>query len=66
VSLPSYNTYAARLGLDNTRYRVTLYGKNLSDSRGITSYVSQGAPGLNGDIAVIQPRTIGVTLSAKF
>jgi hypothetical protein len=28
--------------------------------------VSQGAPGLNGDIAVIQPRTIGVTLSAKF
>jgi outer membrane receptor protein involved in Fe transport len=66
VSLPSYNTYAARLGLDNTRYRVTLYGKNLSDSRGITSYVSQGAPGLNGEIAVIQPRTIGVTLSAKF
>jgi iron complex outermembrane receptor protein len=66
VSLASYNTYAARVGLDNEHYRVTLFGKNLSDSRGITSYVSQGAPGLNGDISVIQPRTIGVTLSAKF
>jgi iron complex outermembrane receptor protein len=66
VSLPSYNTYAARIGLDNDKYRVTLYGKNLSDSRGITNYVSQGAPGLNGDVSVIQPRTIGVTLSAKF
>jgi outer membrane receptor protein involved in Fe transport len=66
VRLPSYNTYAARIGLDNARYRVTLYGKNLSDSRGITNYVSQGAPGLNGDVSVIQPRTVGVTLSAKF
>jgi len=66
VRLSGYNTYAARVGLDNSRYRVTLYGKNLSDSRGITNYVSQGAPGLNGDVSVIQPRTVGVTLSAKF
>jgi iron complex outermembrane receptor protein len=66
VRLSGYNTYAARVGLDNARYRVTLYGKNLSDSRGITNYVSQGAPGLNGDVSVIQPRTVGVTLSAKF
>jgi outer membrane receptor protein involved in Fe transport len=66
VRLSSYNTYGARVGLDNSRYRVTLYGKNLSDSRGITNYVNQGAPGLNGDVSVIQPRTVGVTLSAKF
>ena len=66
VGLDSYNTFAARIGLENDRYRVTLYGKNLGDSRGITSYVSSGAPGLAGDITVIQPRTIGVTLSAKF
>ena len=66
VGLESYNTFAARIGLENDRYRVTLYGKNLGDSRGVTSYVSSGAPGLAGDITVIQPRTIGVTLSAKF
>jgi iron complex outermembrane recepter protein len=66
VALPDYNTIAARAGLENDRYRITVWGKNLSDSRGITSYASSGAPGLAGEIAVIQPRTIGVTLSAKF
>jgi outer membrane receptor protein involved in Fe transport len=66
VSLPSYNTYGARLGLDNDHYRVTVYAKNLSDSRGITSYNSSGAPGLNGSIGITQPLTVGVTLSAKF
>ncbi|MDP9008734.1 MAG: TonB-dependent receptor [Pseudomonadota bacterium] len=66
VGLPSYNTVAARVGLENDRYRVTLYGKNLGDSRGITNYQSSGAPGLAGELAVIQPRTVGVTLSAKF
>ena len=66
VDLPSYNTIAARLGLENDRYRITVYGKNLGDKRGITSYQSSGAPGLSGEITVIQPRTIGVTLSAKF
>ena len=66
VSLPSYNTYGARVGLDNDLYRVTLYAKNLSDSRGITSYGASGAPGLNGEIGVTQPRTVGVTLSVKF
>jgi outer membrane receptor protein involved in Fe transport len=66
VKLPSYNTFGARLGIDNDKYRATLYLKNLGDSRGITDYGSSGAPNLNGSIAVIQPRTIGVTLSAKF
>jgi len=66
VDLPSYNTIEARVGLDNNHYRVMVYGKNLGNSDGITSYSSGGAPGLNGDIAVIQPRTFGVTLSAKF
>jgi iron complex outermembrane receptor protein len=66
VDLPSYHTIEARVGLDNNHYRVMVYGKNLGNSNGITSYSSSGAPGLNGDIGVIQPRTIGVTLSAKF
>jgi outer membrane receptor protein involved in Fe transport len=66
VSLPSYHTYAVRIGLDNDHYRVTLYGKNLADSRGITSYEASGAPGLMGEMGVIQPRTVGLTLSAKF
>jgi iron complex outermembrane receptor protein len=66
VRLPSYNDYGARVGFDNDRWRWTLYGKNLSDSRGISSYNSSGAPGLNGSASIIQPRTFGVTLSTKF
>jgi outer membrane receptor protein involved in Fe transport len=66
VHLPSYNTYGARVGLDNDRWRWTLYGKNLSNSRGITAYGSSGSPGLNGEIAVTQPLTVGLTLSTKF
>ena len=66
VALSSYNSFAARIGLENDRYRVMLYGKNLGDSRGITSYQSSGAPDSGGEITVIQPRTVGVTLSAKF
>jgi outer membrane receptor protein involved in Fe transport len=66
LALPSYQTIDARIGFESDRYRVTLFGKNLADSRGITSYVSSGAPGLAGELTVIQPRTVGVTLSAKF
>jgi iron complex outermembrane receptor protein len=66
VGLPSYDTVAVRAGLENSRYRVELYGKNLSDARGITGYASSGAPGLGAQINVIQPRTVGVTVSAKF
>jgi iron complex outermembrane receptor protein len=66
VSLPSYNTYGARVGLDNDHVRITLFAKNLSDSRGITSYTSSLAPNLNGVVGVTDPRTFGVTLAAKF
>jgi iron complex outermembrane recepter protein len=66
IALPGYNTYGARVGLDNDRWRWTIYGKNLSDSRGISSYGSSGAPNLNGVGSIIQPRTFGVTLSTKF
>jgi outer membrane receptor protein involved in Fe transport len=64
ILLPSYNTTAVRLGIENDLYRVSLYGKNLSDARGITDYASSGSP--YSDVTVIQPRTIGIVLSAKF
>jgi iron complex outermembrane recepter protein len=66
VVLPSYNTTAVRLGLENDRYRVMLYGKNLSDARGITDYTSAPGGSPYSTISVIQPRTVGLALSAKF
>ena len=64
IDLSSYNTTAVRLGVESDRYRVSLYGKNLSDTRGITNYIGSGGP--YPQVTVIQPRTIGVVLSAKF
>jgi hypothetical protein len=64
--LPSYNTYGARVGFDNDRWRWTLYGKNLSDARGISNYGSSLAPNSNGVASIIQPLTFGVTLSTRF
>ena len=66
IEVGSYSTYDARLGLDNGRYRVTLYGKNLSDSRGITNYLSAAAGGIYSAVTVTQPLTVGLSLSAKF
>ncbi len=66
VDLPSYNTTAARLGLENDRYTVTLYGKNLSNANGITDYNSFPGGSPYSAISVIQPRTVGLALSAKF
>ncbi len=62
--LPSYSTFAARLGLENDHYQFTLYGKNLSDSRGFSDYSSYGAP--YSAVTVTQPLTLGLTMSAKF
>jgi iron complex outermembrane recepter protein len=64
IVLPSYNTTAVRLGIDKGQYRFTVFGKNLTDSHGITDYESVGAP--YSTVTVIQPRTVGATLNVKF
>lgn len=64
VGLPSYNTTDLRLGVDNSHYRITLYAKNVSDSRGITNFEGTGAPYTT--VTVIQPRTVGATLHVNF
>jgi outer membrane receptor protein involved in Fe transport len=62
--LPSYSTYAARLGLENDHYAFMLYGKNLTDSRGFTNYASSGSP--YSAVTVTQPLTVGFTASVRF
>ena len=59
LELNSYNTFDARIGIDNAHYRVTLYGKNLGDTRGITNYYNASDAGRRVIITVIQPRTYG-------
>jgi outer membrane receptor protein involved in Fe transport len=66
VKLPSYNTLKVEAGLDNGHYNVELFGSNLTNARGITEYSNSGGANQTGIAAIIQPRTIGIELGAKF
>jgi len=67
VPLPSYVSLDLRLGVDWKNYRAELYAKNLNDARGILSLTGFGAtPGGAVMAGVMRPRTIGLSLSAKY
>jgi outer membrane receptor protein involved in Fe transport len=72
VALPAYTTLTLNGGVDFRSVRVGLYGKNLTNARGINfagPIGDQSALNPSGNpytAAVIQPRTIGVDLSYRF
>lgn len=69
VELPSYDTLALRTGVEFGHWRAEVFGTNVTDERGITSYSSAGGGGgstITGLLGVIQPRTLGVRLSANY
>ncbi|HEY3812753.1 MAG TPA: TonB-dependent receptor [Caulobacteraceae bacterium] len=62
--LSSYGVLSARFGIQNDRYRVELWAQNLNNARGNTGYGDVSTAW--AQLGVIQPRTLGVTLSAKW
>ncbi|MFT3728836.1 MAG: TonB-dependent receptor [Terricaulis sp.] len=72
LKLPSYNVFDLRTGIDFDRYTVELFAKNVTDEHdpvtfggfGSTPPNAVGAP--NGQASILRPRTIGVSLSARF
>ncbi len=68
VDVPAFTTVGLNAGLENANWRLSFYGKNLNDSRGIVFIKSQSlAPGGNPFAAgLIAPRTIGMDLTYKF
>lgn len=67
VFIPDYSTVDFLAGLSDGRYSVDLFLRNLTDTRGFTSLQAEGGGG-NGNLqaTIITPRTIGVSLTAKF
>lgn len=66
--LPAYTTVDLRVGVEHGRWSLSLYAKNLNDARGILelhteTLVTSANP---FGAAVITPRTIGVSATAKF
>ena len=69
LRVPSYDSWAAQVGIQGERFGVRLYGKNLTDTRGITNYSpGQSVFGVTipGQVGLIRPREIGVRLTGSF
>jgi iron complex outermembrane receptor protein len=68
--IPAYDTFSVQLGVREKGITFEIYGKNLSDARGITSYSSGYTPlgelGSPGQASLIRPRQIGALLSLAF
>ncbi|NEX93238.1 TonB-dependent receptor [Caulobacter sp. 17J65-9] len=69
IEVPSYTTIDLRGGVEFGRYAVELYAKNVGDERGPIAFGNFGqtlpdAP--NGEASVLRPRTIGLSLSARY
>jgi outer membrane receptor protein involved in Fe transport len=66
-----YDTIDLRAGLDFTnRTRLEFWAKNVTDTRGVTNFGGSSNPGSafggGTGLSIIQPATIGVTISKKF
>jgi len=63
----AYTTVDLRTGLLLGNWSVELYGKNVTDERGITDIQPEGSfPNGAVGLAVTRPRTIGLSIGARF
>jgi iron complex outermembrane recepter protein len=64
IEQPSYTLLNSRIGLTYDKYSVFIWGQNLNNQR----YLAYGNPdsSFGRQSRIAQPRTFGVTLSAKF
>lgn len=72
VKLPSYNVFDLRAGIDFERYTLELFAKNVTDEHdpltfgGFGSTPPNAALAPNGAASILRPRTVGVSVSARF
>jgi outer membrane receptor protein involved in Fe transport len=66
--MPSYTTFDLRTGVTHDAWNLELYAKNVGNSRGITSLSSLALDSHSDpyEASIIQPRTIGVSLSLTY
>jgi len=64
--LPSYETLSAHFGVREGAYTFEIYGKNLTDSHGITYYYPSDSYANYGNAYLIRPLTIGFRVASDF
>jgi len=63
----SYTTLDLRAGIDTGKWSIEIFGKNVTDELGINDIVAPGSyPNGAVGLGVIRPRTIGVSVGARF
>ena len=68
TDVPAYTTLGLNAGIDFGRLRLTVYGKNLTDERGLNhvNTLNQVQTPNVVSAGVIQPRTFGIDLAYRF
>jgi outer membrane receptor protein involved in Fe transport len=72
IELPSYNILDLRAGVDFQTFSLELFAKNVTDERAVTQFGGFGdtlpdnVGDPNGAAVLVRPRTIGVSLTARF
>ena len=64
--LPSYSQFNLQLGIKDKAYTLELYGRNITDEKGISSYNNMQGYNQTGLLTLIQPRTIGLRVAATY
>lgn len=66
AKLPSYNQINLQAGLRDEHYTFELFARNVTDEKGISSYNNMSGFNETGLVTLIQPRTIGLRVSATY
>jgi outer membrane receptor protein involved in Fe transport len=66
VEMPSYETLAANIQANFGKFRVRVFGRNLTDEIGLNTYNTGGGYQNTGRAYIIQPRTLGVSVGYEF
>ncbi len=64
--LPGYVNGSIRAGIEHGHLSAEAFVNNISDERGLTSYINNGGARQTGLATTIQPRLIGAVVRAKF
>ena len=63
--LPGYSTGSLRAGIEDNHKGLEFFANNISNTRGLTYYLSDGGAGQTGQASIIAPTTIGLLLRTK-
>jgi iron complex outermembrane receptor protein len=70
TQLPGYNLVNLHGGIQDNRWTVEAYVKNLGNSHALTDYIPEGAYGPGGSVygeaPIVQPRTIGLRVAFNY